>query len=118
MKKNWDKKYYKVVKAYMDNQMWHIDYRLAEKYKDDPIGWARSHFDLISDCVHRGDYEAAQATKDAIIDFLNKLGLEIPDDAVLKLPEYNPVKIRALICFGKKYDPSGFSNGSAELFYE
>lgn len=90
----WDTKYYKEIKAFMDRQMWHLDFRLAEKYKGDPIGWAKSHFHLISDCVHREDFEAAQATKDAIIDFLNKLGAEIPDDAELKIPEYKPMKIR------------------------
>jgi len=77
----------------MDDQLWNVDFRLAEKYKGDPVGWAKTFFPMIPDCVHREDYEAAQATKDAIIDFLNKLGANIPDDARLKVPDYKPMNL-------------------------
>ena len=112
-KKSWDKKYYKEIKTFMDNQLWHVDYRLAEKYKDNPAGWAQSHFNLITDCVHREDYEAAQATKDAIIEFLNKLGAEIPNDAALNIPDYAPMEIHGIICLGKSDDPTGMGSGGA-----
>ena len=62
-----------------------------------PVEWAETFLCLIPDCVHREDYEAAQATKDAIIQFLNKFGAEIPDDARLTLPEYKEIEIKGII---------------------
>jgi hypothetical protein len=109
-------KYYKEVKKFMDWNFSHVDYRLMEKFKTRPDLYAQTFFGLIPDCVQREDYEGAQATKDAIIEFLNKFGMEIPDDAQLRLPEYKPMDAHGILCFGKEGDPTGIGSGGAQLF--
>lgn len=115
MSKSWDKKYYKEIYNWMCENLKYSPIWYLKGEKPCPIEHVKTYFPLISDCVHREDYEAAQATKDAIINFLNKLGAEIPDSAELKIPDYKAIKIRGLICYGKKNDPSGFASGGAEF---
>lgn len=114
-KGTWDKKYYKELYDWMCENLKYSPTWYLKGEKPCPIEHVKTYFPLISDCVHRGDYEATQAIKDAIIDFLNKLGAEIPDDAVLKIPEYKPMKFSAFVCYGKEDDPTGFASGGADL---
>lgn len=107
--------HYKAIKKWVLHELNHRPILLADKIKC-PVEWAKTFFPLIPDCVHREDYEAAQATKDAIIEFLNGFGAEIPDDAQLRIPEYKPMDAHGIICFGKKGDPSGMASGGAEIF--
>lgn len=105
-----DRKHYKEIKDFMlqilNNRPWCCDVKC-------PVEWAMTFFPLIPECVQREDYEGAQATKDAIIEFLNGFGAEIPKDAMLNLPEYEPKTIRGIVCFGKEDDPSGLASGGA-----
>ena len=62
-----------------------------------PLEWAKTFLPLVKDCEHREDYEAAQATSDAIMEFLNQF---LPADQqlnketdILKLPEYKEIVI-------------------------
>jgi hypothetical protein len=112
---SWDKEHYKNVKSFMDEHILGVHYTLVEKYKKDPVAWAMTFFPLINQAVKDEDYEAAQATKDAIIDFLNRFGAKIPDSIEFKLPKYHPIKVRALVCYGKEDDPSGMASGGAEF---
>jgi hypothetical protein len=105
--------YYKAIKEFMLWELNHRDFRLVEKYKC-PVDWAKTFLHLITDCVEREDYEGAAATKDAIREFLNGFGADIPEDAQLKLPEYKPVEMHGIICYGQEGDPSGIGSGGAD----
>ena len=64
-----NKKYYKVIKKYNDRQILHIPWcsrtTTAEEH-------AQMYEKLMMDCVEAEDYEAAQAVKHSISDFLDK----------------------------------------------
>lgn len=87
-----DKKYYREIYNWICENLKFSPTWYLKGENPCPIEHVKTYFPLISDCVHREDYEAAKATRDAIIDFLNKLGAEIPNDAVFILPEYKPMK--------------------------
>lgn len=77
-----DRKHYREIKNYMMDRLMRPPCHYTG---NNPIDWAVGFFDLISDCVAREDYEGAKATRDAIIEFLNSFGAEIPEDARLNL---------------------------------
>lgn len=110
-----DKKHYKEIKKFVLLKLSTRPALLADKITC-PVEWAKTFFPLISDCAAREDYEAAQGTKDAIIEFLNKFGAELPKDVEFKLPEYKILEAHGIICFGKKGDLSGMGSGGAMLF--
>lgn len=120
-KKSWDKKHYQILKKWIGERLKKYPFQLHERVQKgeiDALDWAKSYIGLIPGCIHRGDYEGAQATRDAVIEFLNGFGLDIPENAVLNLPEYQPKQIYALLCFAKIGDPSGMANGGAMFINE
>lgn len=68
---------YKHVKWLLENRPWCCDI-------DCPVEWAKTFVPLVRDCAESEDYEGAQATKDAIKDFLRGFGMNISDDDTLK----------------------------------
>ena len=72
--------HYKDIKAHMKWVLEHPPWCYTGKC---PVQWAKAFIPTMADCASREDYEAAQATKDAIIEFLNSMGAEIPADAEL-----------------------------------
>jgi len=109
------KEYYDQIKEFVHSLLNGVPFQIADKVTC-PVEWAKTFFPMISDCVHREDYEGAQATKDAIIEFLNKFGLEIPEDAQLKIPEYKETEMHGILCLAKEGDISGLASGGAILF--
>lgn len=79
-----DKKYYKAIKEFVDTRI------SAPPAIYGPVSledWIKSWAQRIPDCLKDEDYEAAQAIKDSIRDFLNKhVDEPIPKDALLKIP--------------------------------
>ena len=66
---SWDKKYYKACKKHMDHIVSHRPWCC-----DSPLDeWLKTWVSFVKEHVDKGDYEAAQATKDAIIDFTAKI---------------------------------------------
>lgn len=56
---------------------------------------------MVSFCVQKEDYEGAQATKDAIMEFLNQFLSEedrIKVSDTFKLPDYKHEDIRGIVC--------------------
>lgn len=68
-KSSWDKKYYNACKKHMDyivsHRPWCCDCSLNE--------WLKTWVAFVKEFADKGDYEAAQASKDAIIDFVAKI---------------------------------------------
>ena len=98
----WDNEYYKAIYDFTSHELRHVDYRLAEKYKNNICEWVKTFLPLISQCIHDEDYEGAKGTSDAIRDFVNSYlpkEHQIPKDKELRLPEYKQVKIKGIICF-------------------
>ena len=85
---SWDKKHYKTIKKWMIERLNSVPFQ----YKTNcPFDWAATFLPLIVDCSYREDYEAAQATSDAIREFLNGFLKEedrISETTLLKLPDY------------------------------
>lgn len=99
---SFDKKFYKEVKKYMDDQLSRVDFRLVEKYKDKPFEYAQTFLPMISNSIEHEDFESSKAITDAIRDFLNKFLSEenkISKSAEINLPEYKQMKIKGIICF-------------------
>jgi len=95
-----DKKYYKQIKAFVAEQLQQPSFLYTGKC---PFEWAKTFLPLVKDCEHREDYEAAQATSDAIMEFLNQF---LPADQqltkekdILKLPEYKEIIIYGHISY-------------------
>jgi len=74
--------YYKEIKKHM---LWVLGHPSCFITHNDPVRWARAFTPMIADNVAREDYEAAQAIKDAIIEFLNGFGAELSKDTILNL---------------------------------
>lgn len=55
--------------------------------KNCPVDWAKGFIPLIKESADDEDYEAAKATKDAIIEFLNGFGAKLPADCEILLPK-------------------------------
>lgn len=74
----WDKQHYKDIYEFMMSTLSSIPFQCVCKC---PFEWAKIRLPLVSMCVSNEDYEGAQATKDAIKDFLNRF---LPDDGQIK----------------------------------
>lgn len=105
-----EREYYKAIKAHVGHNLTHVPWCAQV---DCPVEWAKTFLPLITDCAHEGDYVGAQATKDAIIEFLNSFGTELPTDVLLTLPEYEELDIRGIVCLGVEGDRSGMASGGA-----
>lgn len=78
-----DRKHYRTVKKFMGQQLNNRPWCCQDV---GPVEWAKTFIPLITDCVKQEDYEGAQATSDAIREFLNQFLKEpIPADITLKL---------------------------------
>ncbi len=109
------KRHYNEIKKFMEQRLKYVPMFCEIKC---PVEWAKTFLPLISDCVHREDYEAAKATADAIREFLNKFLSDenkIPETTQLNLPEYVETEIRGIICYGDPNDKSGLASGGAEF---
>jgi len=69
MKKSWDKKYYKACKKHMD---WVVSSQPCV-YEGDVVSWVKAMNNLVKEFADDEDYEAAQAGKDAILEFVSKM---------------------------------------------
>lgn len=78
---SFDKRHYKTIKKFMLDRLTHRPWC----YEGSPVDWAVGLFPLIQQSIDDEDYEAAQATKDAIIEFFNSMGADVPNDAKLIL---------------------------------
>jgi hypothetical protein len=93
-------------KRYRETKKWMLE-SLSIKQWCMPENWTlsdqiKAYLPLIVDCAHREDYEGAQATKDAIVEFLNKFLPEserLTGFEKLNLPDYEPLEIHGIICF-------------------
>jgi hypothetical protein len=82
----WDKKHYAEVKEFVSHQVGHRPWC----YDGDFSTWLTVWTSMIQHCIHDEDYEGAQATKDAITEFLNKHLPEVDHihrDAIIRLPD-------------------------------
>lgn len=109
----WNKKHYKEIKQFVEHQLNHVPFQIAEKPTEErpnPFDWAKTFLPLVSLSIHNEDYEAAKATSDAIREFLNKFmpNDPIPDDATLKLPDFVPFEIKGIVCLLDPKDPLNF----------
>ncbi|WP_183560626.1 hypothetical protein [Mucilaginibacter sp. SP1R1] len=85
-KPTWDEKHYQEIYEFMMATLGSVPWCSDVKC---PVEWAKTKLPLVSMCVANEDYEGAQATKDAIMDFLNQFLSEsekITDQQTLKLP--------------------------------
>ncbi|MBB6126955.1 hypothetical protein [Mucilaginibacter lappiensis] len=83
---NWDKKHYQEIYDFMIATLSSVPWCSNVKC---PFEWAKSKLPLITMSIEKEDYEAAQATKDAIKNFLNRFlddENKITNEATLKLP--------------------------------
>lgn len=104
---NWDEEYYKEIYDFMIKTLSQSNYAWLTGKKPCIIKHVTSFLPMITDCVHNEDYEGAKATRDAIIYFLRERGADIADDIKFILPEYKPMKINGIICYGKEDGTSG-----------
>lgn len=80
----WNKKYYKECKQHMDWMVSHHPWC----YDGDLGTWLKGWNKFTKKFADEGDYEAAQACKDAIIEFAEKmLGEPIPKETLLVFDE-------------------------------
>lgn len=79
-----NKKHYREVKKLMLWRLNNVPWCCSIK---NPIEWAETFMPLIINCIDQEDYEGAQGTKDAIIEFLNQF-IPIPEDVLLKLEKF------------------------------
>lgn len=106
----WDKKYYNAIRKFVKYGLEHRPFQLGDRVTC-PVEWAITFFPLITMSVQNEDWEAAQATKDAITSFLRKFGAKIPRSATLKIPDtYTEHKGGFHISMGNPDDPTGFSS--------
>ncbi|MCF0059918.1 hypothetical protein MUK70_11765 [Dyadobacter chenwenxiniae] len=110
-----DKKHYRAIKKFMDQQILHVDFRLVDEYRDKPVEWAETFLFHISHCIEEEDYEGAKAVTDSIKEFLDKYTDVKVEDLLLKVPEYKRLEIVGIICYGKDDDKSGLASGGAEF---
>lgn len=76
----WDKKYYKACKKLMDHMVSHHPWC----YEGGFDKWLQGWIQFTKEYADAGDYEAAQACKDAIIEFAEKvLKKKIPKETML-----------------------------------
>jgi hypothetical protein len=90
------KREYKIYKAYMDKQLnagFYLNPEIYTSLKDKP--WVRLDIALqiLSDAIHNENFEAAQATADALRDWCKKIGHPIPAESVfiIKEPNLEPI---------------------------
>lgn len=113
---SWDKEYYREIKKFMDYEVSHKHFLCTI---DCPIEYVKTFLPLISMSIEKEDYEAAQATKDAIMQFLNKFlkdGNKIKKSDTLKLPAYVEIEAHGIVCLGDPNDKTGMASGGAFLF--
>lgn len=65
----WDKKYYNACKKHMDYVVSHRPWCCNSSLDE----WLKGWVSFVKEFADKGDYEAAQASKDAIIDFCAKM---------------------------------------------
>lgn len=76
----WNKKYYNACKKHME---WQVSHRPCV-YEGDIVKWLKGCNRVVKDFADAGDYEAAQASKDAILEFISKVTEEpISNGAIL-----------------------------------
>ena len=82
---SWDKKYYKACKKHMDYMVSHRPWCCDCSFDE----WLKTWIQFVKDHADKGDYEAAQATKDAIVDYAAKvLGKTLSRDTMLIFDTY------------------------------
>lgn len=87
-------------------------FQLAEKIQN-PVDWVKVFLPMIVQAEKDEDFEAAQAVKDAMIEFLNQF-IKDPKDKLtkeftFKLPDFERVRMAGIICF---------VDGTAKYFYQ
>jgi hypothetical protein len=83
-----NRKHYSEIRKFITDRLNSVPwcYKLGKESERSPIDWAITFLPLISDCVAREDYEAAKATRDAIIEFANKFTEDkIKADVLLRI---------------------------------
>lgn len=111
-KSTFDNEYYEQVKQHTHYNLTHVSMFLDGKVKC-PVEWAKTFYPLLVSCVESEDFEAAKGVRDAIIEFLNGFGADIPNDAILNLPDYQKIEVRGIMCLGIEGDPSVMASGGA-----
>lgn len=96
-----DKKHYKEIKKW-------VLLSLKEYHYDPTI-----FLPVIAACLKDEDFEAAQATSDAIRQWFEEQGETIPPEATLKIPDTCEDPEGYIICLGNPDDPSGMKSGGA-----
>ena len=78
----------KRTRLYMETKNWMLDVVSRRPWcleETDAVRWCVGFFPLIKMAVEEEQYEVAQAFKDAMIEFLNGLGAEIPKGFLFNL---------------------------------
>lgn len=95
-----DRKYYNEVKKFTAHLLRHKSWCDKSTFEEH----VKSFLPLISSCNEKEDFEGAKATADAIKEFLNEYlpdADKIPAAATLKLPKYEPLEMKGIVCCGK-----------------
>ena len=107
-------RYYKDVYKWFYESLSMVPFLMFESNPNYSIGdHLQTLLPVVSSAVDGEDFEAAQAMKDCIKDFLNSKGANITDEDVLKLPPVCTEKIQGIICLGRRDDISGMASGGA-----
>lgn len=87
-KKGFDTKHYNEVKKFFLHLISHHSVLYTGTHED----WIKGMLPLISQSIHSEDYEAAQACRDALKEYLKSIDptIEIPEDALIKIPDHKP----------------------------
>lgn len=106
MKAKWNKKHYKEIKAFVLSTL----KEPVDPGKRDPITgrlpvsfreYIQPKLRLMVDCASREDFEGAQATKDALVEFTNRYlpeDKQLPSDFGFNLEGIEPIKTSELTC--------------------
>jgi hypothetical protein len=87
---SFNKKYYKQIKFFVDDRLRHRPWCMNDTTIMDHILMI---IGLIPGCLERQDFEAAQAVKDSIIEFINTFpGEKIDRSILLRIPPFKPHK--------------------------
>lgn len=70
---------------------------------------------ILAEMIRSENFEAAQAIRDAMIEFFREIKVEIPDDPLLNIPSIETVPPRGIICYARPDDPFGLLPGHAEF---
>lgn len=96
----WDKKHYKEIYEHVQAIF--------------KLGWSPEVFlPVVRGCIEAGDFEAAQATSDAIRKWFEDHSVSIPPDATLKLPDTYEEPRGYHLSLGVPDDFSGMASGGA-----